>query len=423
MLGHLAPAAISRFVDRVYPVPLAVRDWRRGDPRDENTPAEERYVQAVLEICERERLDTVFPSWDPEVYLVSKNRARFADRGIAVPVPEWSVLRRTMDKHALMQFAADLGFPHPRTYLPCTRDEVGELASRLGFPLLVKPRFSAGGSGIDLVRHRSELERSIARVEPTYGMPMLQEWIPGGPEQRRKVAVTLDRQGHPVAVSIRRDKRMVYRSYTSQPTAAVSCVDPPLVADVVRLLQTLRYTGHARVQLMVDTRDGVAKLLEINCRPGYRVWCEIAAGQDIPLLCVLVERGLPLDPRPSGAGRDVFLNPVEDALGFLVALMERVWERIWPGAGDGTADVRPSLRELYREYRADYRAPRRFLDQYFRALADDPLAALTWYASHLAYVLRAPKRPVRSGGAHAALAQRRDADSAVPRGARTPPGA
>ena len=29
-LGRLAPAAVSRFVDRVYPVPLAIQDWRRG---------------------------------------------------------------------------------------------------------------------------------------------------------------------------------------------------------------------------------------------------------------------------------------------------------------------------------------------------------------------------------------------------------
>ena len=42
-----------------------------------------------------------------------------------------------------------------------------------------------------------------------------------------------------------------------------------------------------------------------------------------------------------------------------------------------------SPRALLREYRAPYRSPRRHFDWYFRALADDPLAALSWYASHL----------------------------------------
>ena len=87
-LGRLAPAAVSRFVDRVYPVPLAIQDWRRGGLEEANTAAEEAYVQAVLEICERESLDTVFPTWDPEVLLLSKNKDRLARRGITVPVPE-----------------------------------------------------------------------------------------------------------------------------------------------------------------------------------------------------------------------------------------------------------------------------------------------------------------------------------------------
>jgi hypothetical protein len=80
LLGRLAPAAVSRFVDGVYPVPLAVQDWQRGQIHDENSAAEEEYVRAVLDICAREDIDTVFPSWDPEVGILSKNK-RASPRG------------------------------------------------------------------------------------------------------------------------------------------------------------------------------------------------------------------------------------------------------------------------------------------------------------------------------------------------------
>ena len=180
LLGRLAPAALSRFVDQVYVVPLAVRDWRRGNVREENSDAEERYVRAVLEICERERLDTVFPSWDPEVLLLARNKSRFVERGIVVPVPDWPVLQRTMDKHLLIQTATALGFPCPRTHLPSRRAEAADLAEQLGFPVVVKPRFSAGARGTHLVMDHSQLESVIQEVEPTFGMPILQEWIPGG---------------------------------------------------------------------------------------------------------------------------------------------------------------------------------------------------------------------------------------------------
>lgn len=46
----------------MYPVPFAAHDWQRGRIRDENSESEEAYVQAILDICAREAIDTVFPS-------------------------------------------------------------------------------------------------------------------------------------------------------------------------------------------------------------------------------------------------------------------------------------------------------------------------------------------------------------------------
>jgi predicted ATP-grasp superfamily ATP-dependent carboligase len=383
LLGRLAPAAVSRFVDRVYPVPFVIEDWRRGTLDEGNSAAEEGYVRAILDICERERLDTVFPSWDPEVLLLSKNKSRLAERGITVPVPEWSVLKRAMDKHALVQAATELGFPCPRTYLPGTVEDALDLAKRLGYPVVVKPRFSVRGRGSGLVTDPAKLEETVRRVQSTFGMPMLQEWIPGGLDQRVSVAVTLDRTGRPITVHARRHLRTVLRSFVSLPCAQASCTEMPVVGDAIRLLQALGYVGHARVQVKVDPRDGVAKLMEINCRPGYRIWCEMAVGQPVPLLCVQIHRGIPVDAMAPHAGPDVFLNPVEDAVSLAARLLDWTRRQVVPGQQERTLERHSSPRTILREYRETYRAPRKHFDWYFRALADDPLAALTWYASHL----------------------------------------
>jgi predicted ATP-grasp superfamily ATP-dependent carboligase len=383
VLGRLAPAAVSRFVDRVYPVPLAVQDWRRGVLDEENTPTEESYVRAVLDICERETIDTLFPSWDPEVLLLSKNKRRLAERGVAVPVPDWPVLRRAMDKHALVQAAAEAGFPCPRTYLPTTLSDAVDLGKRLGFPVVVKPRFTVRGRGSYLVTDPEKLDETIRRVQPTFGMPILQEWIPGGLDQRVSVAVTLDSHGRPITVHARRHLRTVLRSFVSLPCAQASCTEMPVVAEAIRLLQALGYVGHARVQVKIDPRDGVAKLMEVNCRPGYRIWCEGAVGQPVPRLCVEIARGIPVEALPAHAGRDVFLNPVEDVVSLVARLLDWTGRQVTPGRRLATPERPPSLRAILREYRDTYRAPRKHFDWYFRALADDPVAALTWYASHL----------------------------------------
>jgi biotin carboxylase len=196
------------------------------------------------------------------------------------------------------------------------------------------------------------------------------------------VAVTLDRHGQVVSLYTRRILRTVFRALYSVSSAEVTWASPALETATVRLLQHLGYVGHARAEIQIDPRDGVGKLMEINCRPGYRVWCEIAAGQDIPLLCLKVERGERIDPH---TGRNdasaIFLNPVEDALAGVVCLLARVRP---PAHRDETLGPLPSVRELIREYRETYRAEHVHVDRYFRALGDDPVAALSWYASHLA---------------------------------------
>jgi predicted ATP-grasp superfamily ATP-dependent carboligase len=396
LLGRLAPGAVSRFVDRVYPVPLVVEDWRRGTLDEENTPTEERYVRAILDVCERESLDTVFPSWDPEVLLLSKNKTRLAARGVTVPVPEWAVLRRAMDKYAVIEAATALGFPCPATYLPRTREDAPELAKRLGYPVVVKPRFTARGRGSRLVADAGELAAAVDRTEATYGMPLLQEWIPGGLDQRISVAVTLDRSGRPITVHARRHVRTVLRSFVSLPCAQASCAEMPVVAEAVRLLQGLGYVGHARVQVKEDPRDGVARLMEINCRPGYRVWCEMAVGQAVPFLCAEIHRGAAVEPVPRHVGSDVFLNPVEDAVSLGARLLSWAAGRIVPGRHAAARDRGPSPRELFGQYRDTYRSPRKHYDWYFKALADDPLAAVTWYASHLVSAGRGHRIPAES---------------------------
>ena len=83
----------SRFVDASYRVPHFASDWLAGRLHDENTEAEEAYILRIEQICARERVDTIFPSLDPEVYLFAKNKQRFLDKGILAVVPDLEVVR------------------------------------------------------------------------------------------------------------------------------------------------------------------------------------------------------------------------------------------------------------------------------------------------------------------------------------------
>ena len=395
LLGRLAPAAVSRFVDGVYPVPFAAQDWQRGQIPDENSAVEEEYVQAILDICSREDIDTVFPSWDPEVAILSKNKPRFAARGITVPVPEWPVLRQAMDKHALAELAEKIGCPCPRTYLPPTLADAADVAELIGFPLLLKPRCSSGSRGVRLVMRREQLASTIQEVERKFGMPVVQEFIPGRLDRRVNVNATMDREGRLLGAVVRRNVRTVFPSFASITTTQISIEEPALISQVASLLESLGYSGHASAQFKVDPRDGVAKLLELNCRPGYRVWCSIASGDNIPWLCLQIERGERVEPLAPPAGLPVFLSPLEDALALGASLVDWAGYRVGLRRDSALLGPPPGLRDIFRGYRDTYLAPDRFLDWYFKALATDPLAGLAWYASHFIRIARAPKRMPR----------------------------
>src|SRR5215831_7207801 len=70
--ARLSHAANSRLVDRRYIVPSPVADWSAGRIENENSAAGEAFIIEMLRICAAEKIDVIFPSWDPYVYLLAK---------------------------------------------------------------------------------------------------------------------------------------------------------------------------------------------------------------------------------------------------------------------------------------------------------------------------------------------------------------
>ena len=77
LTAQTAAAAASRLVDRSYVVTSPEEDWAAGIIQKENTGREEQYIRDIMAICERDRIDTIFPSYDPQVYILTKKTYPF----------------------------------------------------------------------------------------------------------------------------------------------------------------------------------------------------------------------------------------------------------------------------------------------------------------------------------------------------------
>jgi biotin carboxylase len=118
-------------------------------------------VDAVVAVGRRYAVDAaVTAASDAAVYAVA---AVVEDRGL-VGLPT-AVARTCRDKLATFTCVRAAGLAAPETRLAADAAEAAALAGAVGgYPLVVKPRSSAGGRGVSIVRSPSELGEAVARA-------------------------------------------------------------------------------------------------------------------------------------------------------------------------------------------------------------------------------------------------------------------
>jgi biotin carboxylase len=134
-------------------------------------------VEAVVAVGRRYAVDAaVTAASDAAVYAVA---AVVEDRGL-VGLPT-AVARTCRDKLATFTRVRDAGLAVPETRLARDAAEAAALATAVGgYPLVVKPRSSAGGRGVSIVRSPSELADAVARATGYGGDGVLVQAFVGG---------------------------------------------------------------------------------------------------------------------------------------------------------------------------------------------------------------------------------------------------
>lgn len=380
-------AAFSRLVDRRYRVPDPEQDWHEGRIQPTNTAQEQDFITAILRICEQERIDTIFPSNDPWSYVFSKNIDLFKKHGVLIPVPDYETVIRPLDKYRTVQYAEKTGFPTPRTHLPEQESDLEGIAGEIKPPWVIKPRFTTGGRGLDIVENLDQLRDRTREICRRHSMPMIQEYIPGRGKQN--FALVLDRDGRAISVFTPRVTRIGGRVFRNQTATCVSAPPHPLTDKAVRLVAEMGWWGGATVQTKLDVRDGEFKLMEVNPRLGTHLWYRTELGINEPLMCLKIAQGERVEPFTDYLLGYTLLEPIEDTVGFCIDLLDLLAYRIrisllGKSAIDPESPPR-SLGEMVAEYRKQYASKdKRRFSPYVRYGLKDPLPALIWTSKVLA---------------------------------------
>jgi hypothetical protein len=305
---YLAHAVFAPEVDRWVPTNWPMADWEGGRHGASNTPAEAAYIDSVERLCAEERLDWIFPSVEGSSYVFAKNRRRLQARGVSLVCSELDALRLVNDKLHSMAALVAAGLPAPRTFRPAP--DAAEAAGReVGFPAIVKPSYASASRGVFVARNLTEFREAYATVARSYGTPIVQEYIPGPLDGAfLRVIGVANASADVVGVHVTRTLLTLFPDAVLPPAVARSESNLDVSAVTARVVKTLGITGPFLVQYKVDARDGVPKIIEVNCKLSYRIWTAIADGLDVPRLALQVAQGRPTVPVEPVRSGTVFVN-------------------------------------------------------------------------------------------------------------------
>lgn len=265
-IDPLAPAL--RSADKTYIVP-------RLDSAD--------YIPALVDICLKEQVDLVFPLIDPDVPVLARHREIIEATGAELAVVSADAAAVCGDKWQTKQFFTRLGLATACAWLPNEID-----ATRVQYPLFVKPRGGSAATNTFKVRDAGELAFFIKYVHE----PVIEEFLPGGEITND---VICDLAGEVLGVISRQRIEVRWGEVAKGMTVHA----PAITEACVAIARALPAIGPITVQCIM--KDDAPYFTEINARLGGGVPLGIAAGADSPRWLLARAAGLPVDIPPLGS--------------------------------------------------------------------------------------------------------------------------
>ncbi|HZC13538.1 MAG TPA: ATP-grasp domain-containing protein, partial [Thermoleophilaceae bacterium] len=124
-----------------------------------------------------------------------------------------------------------------------------------------------------------------------------------------------DRHSEPLATCVFRKQRQWPPRYGTG-SYLVSCHQPVVVEQSLKLLKHIGYQGLADLEFKHDHRDGELKLIEVNVRCGDPVALAIAARVDIPFIAYQDARGMPTEHANTYDINVTWVNAIDDFRAF-----------------------------------------------------------------------------------------------------------
>ncbi|MBW2170768.1 MAG: carbamoyl-phosphate synthase large subunit [Deltaproteobacteria bacterium] len=264
--------------------------------------------QVMKEIIEKERPDALLPNLGGQSGLnLSSELYRegvLDEYGVQIIGVQADAIERGEDRSAFKETMTKLGLDLPKSALAYSVEEAEKIAAELGYPVVIRPAYSMGGTGGGLVYNVEELRTVASRgiSVSLVGQILVEESVLGWEEL--ELEVVRDAKNQMITVCfIENVDAMGVHTGDSFCTAPMLTIDPELQKRLQKwsydIVEAIQVIGGTNIQFAHDPKTGRVVVIEINPRTSRSsALASKATGFPIALISSMLAGGMTLDEIP-----------------------------------------------------------------------------------------------------------------------------
>lgn len=217
---------------------------------------DEGYIDVILDICKKEKINGVLSLIDPELSLLSENKEKFEAVGTTVIGSSYELCEMSLDKFEMFNWLNGHGYNCAKSYMDKEKFYEDVKDGRITYPVFVKPARGSASISISKVYDKETVDLLFAHND---GL-MIQEFLDG---QEIGADVYIDMiSGEPVSIFTKKKLKM----RAGETDKSVSFKDDKLFELISKFVKEAGYTG----QIDIDIFDinGEYYVSEVNPRFG-----------------------------------------------------------------------------------------------------------------------------------------------------------
>ena len=269
-------------------------------------------VEALTEIIARERPAALLPNLGGQTGLNLSSELHkagvLAKYGVEVIGVQVDAIERGEDRIIFKQTMERLGIDMPRSHAVYSAAEAEAVAAELGYPVVVRPAYTMGGTGGGLVYNIEELHTVVERGlnASLIHQVLIEESVLGWEELELEVVRDAKNQMITVCFIENIDPMGVHTgdSYCAAPMLTIKPeLQKKLQEYSYRIVEAIQVIGGTNIQFAHDPRTGRVVIIEINPRTSRSsALASKATGFPIALVSAKLAAGVTLDQLPYWRG-------------------------------------------------------------------------------------------------------------------------